>query len=481
MHHLSNTIDTIGHATLPHEPDRTHARSFNKFWRTRQDTPTWLRRTLDALATTYGTPDAPLATDNTLPPVPTRDVTTRDLFTGRQIRKQFGTKYYLGDVATHDPTTNQYRIHYPADNTWEPLTPAKVATLLLPHNHGYHQQPEQPQPDSTPTTRPTRTRKKRQLTNANTMGDVHAPPRTRIARGPGLRTARTATPSKPQIRITRVGTDAPKPRTGAPGPERTGTTHEARHEFSLSGTKATKFAMAARTQAANTRHYDNLPPKRTITPTTLARDIPDPKNKHEAASSPFRDYFHAAEDKETQSLIAKGVWTIETPAHPVKTIKGAFVYKVKELPGGYVEKVKARYVGKGYSQTKGLHYHSSFAPVASAVAVRFIFMLACNNSWPLHHLDVSVAFLNAPIEEGVELYIEPPHTIKLNPGEQLRLRKGTRPCSRLRPMAHPIGENTNHIRIHPQPSRTLSFLAHHRGRHHVHGYRCGRLRHNREH
>ena len=35
-----------------------------------------------------------------------------------------------------------------------------------------------------------------------------------------------------------------------------------------------------------------------------------------------------------------------------------------------------------------------------------------------------MAFLNAPIEEGVELYIEPPHTIKLNPGEQLRLRKG---------------------------------------------------------
>jgi hypothetical protein len=143
----------------------------------------------------------------------------------------------------------------------------------------------------------------------------------------------------------------------------------------------------------------NFPPKKTITPTTLARTVGDPKNSHEAAASPYRKYFHAAEDKETRSLLAKGVWTIETPTHPVKTIKGAFVFQTKELPGGYVEKVKARYVGKGYCQTKGLHYHSSFAPVASAVAVRIIFMIACNNGWPLHHLNVSVAFLTPRLNQ----------------------------------------------------------------------------------
>jgi hypothetical protein len=121
-----------------------------------------------------------------------------------------------------------------------------------------------------------------------------------------------------------------------------------------------------------------------------------PQEQSRSGGVASRDYFHAAEDKETRSLLAKGVWTIETPTHPVKTIKGAFVFQTKELPGGYVEKVKARYVGKGYCQTKGLHYHSSFAPVAFAVAVRIIFMIACNNGWPLHHLNVSVAFLTPP-------------------------------------------------------------------------------------
>ena len=168
----------------------------------------------------------------------------------------------------------------------------------------------------------------------------------------------------------------------------------------------------------------NLPPKRTITATTFARDVGDPQSRREAITGPYRDYFIAAEAKEVASLLAKQVWTIEKPNKPVTAIKGGFVYKTKELPGGYVEKVKARYCAKGYSQVEGLHYKSSFAPVASATAVRTIMYIACEYGWPLHHLDVSTAFLNADIEPDIELYIDPPPCITLKPGERLRLRKG---------------------------------------------------------
>ena len=72
-------------------------------------------RVVVALTKTCGTPDGPLATDNTLPP-PRPAPAPGDLV-GRQIRKLFGDTHYL-DVASYDPAAVQYRIHYSDDNTW---------------------------------------------------------------------------------------------------------------------------------------------------------------------------------------------------------------------------------------------------------------------------------------------------------------------------------------------------------------------------
>jgi hypothetical protein len=209
------------------------------------------------------------------------------------------------------------------------------------------------------------------------------------------------------------------------------TTNRKNNDYRLTNSRAIKSAIAFGLNKAKDRRWrrqiDNkhtLPPKKTLTSTTMARDINTPNNHRQAATSPYRDYFHAAEDKETNSLIAKGTWTIEQPKHRVTVIKGAFIYRVKELETGLVEQFKARYVAKGYSQIPGIHYKESFAPVASATAIRAILLTALEYNWPLHHVDISTAFLNAKIEEGVEIYIQPPPTIQLQPGEYLRLRRG---------------------------------------------------------
>ena len=298
-----------------------------------------------------------LSPDTSEPAPPVSASSTTYDFTGRTIRKRFGSKFYHG-IVQHPCKDNpgKWRVHYQADNTWEPLTPSEIGPLLT---------------KDTTSDQTARTRTRR-------------PPVRLTAKAPGGLTSDTQLSREPP---------------------------------------QTRMANSHAAMAASTTMMP-LPPKRTIDATTKALDIPEPKNSTEASRSPYRDYFRAAELKETRSLIDKGTWTIETPGYDVTTIKSAFVYKIKELHGGLVDKVKARFCAKGYSQIPGIHYKTKFAPVASATAIRIIMYLACQNQWPLHHLDVSTAFLNADIEPDVELFITPPHTLALKPGEKLRLRKG---------------------------------------------------------
>ena len=133
---------------------------------------------------------------------------------------------------------------------------------------------------------------------------------------------------------------------------------------------------------------------------------------------------HAKSSQAARFSHCKGTWTVKRPTHTVKVIRGAFVYKIKELEDGTIEKFKARYCAKGYSQIPGVHYRERFAPVASATAIRAILLSALEYNWSIHHVDISTAFLNAKIEDGIEIYLQPPPNIHLKPGEYLRLRRG---------------------------------------------------------
>ena len=71
-----------------------------------------------------------------------------------------------------------------------------------------------------------------------------------------------------------------------------------------------------------------------------------------------------------------------------------------------VEKCKARFVARGFSQKEGIDYDETFTPVARYSSIRAIISLASVMGWKLHQIDVKTAFLNSEIEEDV--YIEQP-------------------------------------------------------------------------
>ena len=77
---------------------------------------------------------------------------------------------------------------------------------------------------------------------------------------------------------------------------------------------------------------------------------------------------------------------------------------IKHAANGSVEKHKARFVAKGYSQKEGINYEKTFAPVARYASIRTILSLEAKMGWRVHQMDVKTAFLNEVILE--EVFIE---------------------------------------------------------------------------
>jgi hypothetical protein len=80
------------------------------------------------------------------------------------------------------------------------------------------------------------------------------------------------------------------------------------------------------------------------------------------------------------------------------------VYKLKQNEIGEIVKHKARLVARGFVQQEGIYFNEVFALIACMEYVRLLLVLAAQEGWQVHHIDVKSVFLNEDLKEEVYLH-----------------------------------------------------------------------------
>lgn len=153
---------------------------------------------------------------------------------------------------------------------------------------------------------------------------------------------------------------------------------------------------------------------------TSVDNIQIPRDIQEALKHPD---WAAAVEEEIHALEKNGTWDLSTLPVGKKSIGCKWIFSIKYNTDGSVNRYKARLVAKGFTQSYGVDYEETFAPVAKLNSVRVILSLAVNLDWPLHQLDIKNAFLNGELEEEVYMGIPPGLESARTSGKVCRLRK----------------------------------------------------------
>jgi hypothetical protein len=155
----------------------------------------------------------------------------------------------------------------------------------------------------------------------------------------------------------------------------------------------------------------------------LLSDIIDaePTSYEEAAK---KKEWKDAMVEEYQSIVKNDVWD-EVPRPKEKiVVSSKWIYKIKHSTDGSIEKYKARFVARGFSQKEEIDYEETFTPAARYTSIRAILAIAIVKKWKVHQMDVKTTFLNGVIEE---VYVEQPQGFETHDSQThvCRLKKAS--------------------------------------------------------
>ena len=100
-------------------------------------------------------------------------------------------------------------------------------------------------------------------------------------------------------------------------------------------------------------------------------------------------------------------WELVDLPNGKKLVGCKWVFAVKFKGDDSLERYKARQVAKGYTQTYGVDYQETFAPMEKTNTTRILLSLVLNFDWELQQYDVKNAFLHGELEEEIYMSIPP--------------------------------------------------------------------------
>ncbi|RVW82116.1 Retrovirus-related Pol polyprotein from transposon RE1 [Vitis vinifera] len=126
---------------------------------------------------------------------------------------------------------------------------------------------------------------------------------------------------------------------------------------------------------------------------------------------------------EIDALEKNGTWTITDLPVGKRPVGCKWIFTIKYKADGSVERFKARLVARGFTQSYGIDYQETFAPVAKLNTIRILLSLAVNQDWCLQQLDIKNAFLNGDLEEEVYMEIPPGFEESMAKNQVCKLQK----------------------------------------------------------
>jgi hypothetical protein len=111
--------------------------------------------------------------------------------------------------------------------------------------------------------------------------------------------------------------------------------------------------------------------------------------------------WHVAMEAEYSTLLTNDTWDLLPRPPRANVMIGKWVFKNKFKADGTLERYKARWVLRGFTQRPSVDFAETFSLVVKPATVRTVLSLALSRSWPIHQLDVNNAFLQGSLSETV--------------------------------------------------------------------------------
>jgi hypothetical protein len=101
------------------------------------------------------------------------------------------------------------------------------------------------------------------------------------------------------------------------------------------------------------------------------------------------------------ALMSNDTWDLVLHHCTVNVVTDKWIFKHKFKADRTLERYKAHWVLRGFTQSPSVDYNETFNPVVKPMIVCTILSLALLRDWPIHQLDVKNALLHGTLTETV--------------------------------------------------------------------------------
>jgi hypothetical protein len=105
--------------------------------------------------------------------------------------------------------------------------------------------------------------------------------------------------------------------------------------------------------------------------------------------------------EEYRALLGNDTWDLVPPPQNANIVSGKWVFRHKLKPDGSLDRYKACWVLRGFSQEQVIDFDETFSLVVKPAMVRIVLSIALSLKWEIHQLYVKNVFLHGKLAEVV--------------------------------------------------------------------------------